>query len=63
MNTEATKYAKAVVAGKVVAGSNVIAACKRHLDDLRESKKKGAVFVWDQGAADRVLAFAKLCHH
>ena len=63
MNTEATKYAKAVDAGKVVAGSNVIAACKRHLDDLRESKKKGAVFVWDQGAADRVLAFAKLCHH
>jgi phage terminase large subunit-like protein len=48
----ATAYAKAVVAGKIVAGPHVRNACQRHLDDL---KRKDLVF--DKEAAAKALRF------
>ena len=35
-----TKYAKMIVAGEIPAGKYVRLACKRHLDDLKQSKNK-----------------------
>jgi phage terminase large subunit-like protein len=37
-------YAKAVVSGRIVAGPHVRAACRRHLDDLRNGDARGLVF-------------------
>jgi len=48
----ATAYAKAVCAGKIVAGPHVRNACRRHLDDL---KRKDIVF--DKEAAAKALRF------
>lgn len=48
----ATAYAKAVTAGKIVAGPHVRNACRRHLDDL---KRKDIRF--DRDAADRAIRF------
>src|SRR5690625_4000432 len=48
-------YAQAVVKGKVVAGPHVRNACRRHLDDLKNGKKRGLVS--DLEAADRVFRF------
>ena len=51
-----TAYAKAVVAGRVVAGRLVRLACQRHLDDLgRAGKARGLRF--DRAAADHALDF------
>ena len=47
----ATAYAKAVIAGKIVAGPHVRNACRRHLDDLKHGKKRGLRF--DKALADR----------
>lgn len=51
----ATAYAKAVIAGKIVAGPHVRNACRRHLDDLKHGKKRGLRF--DKALADRALRF------
>lgn len=51
----ATLYAQEVVAGHVVAGPHVRAACKRHLDDLIHGPARGLHF--DVAAADRVFGF------
>lgn len=48
----ATAYAKAVVAGKIIAGPHVRNACRRHLDDL---KRKDIRF--DKAAAARAIRF------
>ncbi len=48
-------YATAVVAGEIVAGPHVRNACKRHLLDLKEGKKRGLYF--DIEAAERVFGF------
>ena len=39
-----TAYAKAVVAGKIVAGQLVIAAARRHLRDLKDGARRGLVW-------------------
>lgn len=51
----ATAYAKAVVAGKIVAGPHVRNACRRHLDDLKHGRKRGLRY--DREAADRAIRF------
>ena len=51
----ATAYAQAVVAGEVIAGPHVRAACQRHLRDLEEGPRRG--LTWDLAAADRALRF------
>lgn len=50
-----TKYAKAVVSGKKIAGPHVRAACQRHLNDLADSHKRGLVF--DLAAALHAIGF------
>ena len=51
----ATRYAKAVVAGEIVAGPHVRNACRRHLDDLERGHKRGLFY--DRDAAARGIRF------
>jgi phage terminase large subunit-like protein len=50
-----TKYAKAVVSGKKIAGPHVRDACQRHLNDLQDGADRG--LVWDVAAANRAIGF------
>ncbi len=50
-----TEYARAVVAGEIVAGPHVRDACKRHLRDLVEGQERGLVF--DAALAERVIGY------
>jgi phage terminase large subunit-like protein len=52
---QATAYAKAVVAGQIVAGPHVRAACTRHLRDLKDGKARG--LVWSVEQSERVIAY------
>ncbi len=54
-------YARAVVAGQVVAGRLVRLACQRHLDDLTTAAKRG--LVWDAAAARHAIAFFSHLRH
>ena len=38
-------------------------ACKRHIDDLKAAKKKGAIYYFDEAAANKVCAFLSLMPH
>lgn len=51
-------YAKKVVDGEIIAGQPVIAACKRHLDDMVNADSRGYYF--DYAAAERFFGF---CEH
>jgi len=51
----ATAYAKAVVAGKIVAGPHVRDACSRHLNDLEEGPARG--LRWDRKSAARAIGY------
>jgi len=59
----ATRYAKAVVAEKILACKWVRLACQRHLDDLKKSLKKDYPFRFDADKAERACAFAELLPH
>jgi phage terminase large subunit-like protein len=61
----ANRYARDVVAGKVVAGKYVRLACQRHLEDLAKSKAKGSTFpfYFDADAGERACAFIELLPH
>lgn len=50
-----TRYAQDVTDGKVIAGRMVRQACSRHLNDLKDGKKRGLYF--DVAAAHRVFQF------
>lgn len=50
-----TAYARAVLAGDIIAGPYVRAACKRHLKDLRLGHLRG--LVWDRVAARKAIEF------
>jgi phage terminase large subunit-like protein len=50
-----TKWAKAVVAGKVIAGPHVRNACRRHLDDLQHGHKRKLRYNIE--LAERVIRF------
>jgi len=54
----ATKYAKKVLSGKIIAGKWVKLACKRHIKDL---KRKDIWF--DEAAADRVIRVCSFLKH
>lgn len=41
---DATAYADGVLAGKIVAGEFVKAACRRHFDDLENGPKRGLIY-------------------
>lgn len=52
---QATAYARAVVAGEVVAGPYVRAACRRHLADLATGSARG--LRWDVAASEKVIRY------
>lgn len=58
-----TQYAKDVVAGKVVVCKWIVLACKRHLEDLKASKKKEFPWRFDPAKAERVAKFIQLLPH
>ncbi len=58
---EAERYARDVVAGRIVACKLVRQACQRHLDDLQNGAARGLVF--DQAAAQRALNFFAVLRH
>lgn len=51
----ATRYAKQVATGKILAGPHVRAACSRHIKDLETGAARG--LHWDVEAVDHALAF------
>lgn len=53
----ATKYAKGVVSGRIVAGPHIRAACARHLSDLKRVGKRGFPYRWDLDKVSRVIGF------
>lgn len=59
----ATKYAKMVLAGEIVAGKYVKLACERHLNDLKLSKNKSFPYYYDAESAELRLSFYQFCHH
>lgn len=50
-------YARAVIAGEIVAGPHVRATCARHLRDLETAAERG--LVWDPEAAERFFRFCR----
>ena len=54
-------YARAVVAGEIVAGRLVRLACARHLRDLDTGAARGLTF--DAAEATRAIKFARWCNH
>lgn len=50
-----TSYARAVVAGKIIAGPHVRDACRRHLKDLEQAPARG--FFFDVTKAKRAIGF------
>lgn len=56
---QATAYARAVVAGRIVAGPFVRLACKRHLEDMAHQTKRG--IRWRLEEAERVVDFFAKC--
>lgn len=60
---KANRYARDVVAGKIPAGKYVVAACKRHLDDLEAAKAKGYPYRFDPEAGEAICAFGERLPH
>lgn len=59
----ANAYAAAVVAKKILACQWVRLACKRHLNDLKKSKKKTCAYRFDPAKAEKVCRFIELLPH
>jgi len=59
----ALEYAQAVTKGKIVACKWVKLACKKHLDDLKASKRKAFPYYFDPDAANKVCTFLSLMPH
>lgn len=59
MADRVTDYARRVVAGEVVAGSLHVAACARHLRDLKRQDTKEFPYYWDEKAAQRIIDYAE----
>jgi len=51
-----TEYAKSIISGDTLAGKPVIAACKRHLDDIDNLEG----YYWDYEKANRILTFIEM---
>jgi phage terminase large subunit-like protein len=60
---KAQEYAQAVVKGKIVACKWVKLACKKHLDDLKASRRKAFPYYFDEDAANKVCTFLSLMPH
>lgn len=51
----ATDYARAVIAGTIVAGPHIRAACRRHLSDIELGHQRG--LRWDNSESERVIRY------
>lgn len=60
---KANKYARDVVSGKIPSCKLVYLACKKHLDELAEQKKKSFAFKFSEAEAERVCEFIELLPH
>lgn len=58
-----TKYAREVLAGNIVAGDLVKRACRRHMEDLKKSRRKSFDYIFKQEAADRAIDFFSFLKH
>ncbi|MFJ9451499.1 terminase large subunit [Herbaspirillum sp. NPDC101397] len=61
--TAANRYAREVVAGKVVACKWVRLACQRHLDGLKKAERKTSKYVFDVETAEKACRFVELLPH
>jgi phage terminase large subunit-like protein len=60
----ATRWARDVVAGEILAGKFVKAACQRHLDDLARSEREAKwPYRFDRDKAARICEFKELLPH
>ena len=59
LNDRVTRYARDVVAGKVVAGELHKLACKRHLDDLKRQNTKDFPYYFNPAKAEEILNYAE----
>lgn len=59
MHDRTTQYALDVLDGKIVAGTYVKMACKRHLDDIKRSEDDEYKFYFDIEEAERIIDFAE----
>lgn len=59
----ANKWARAVVSGKVPACKWVNLACQRHLDDLKNSKKRDYPYKFEPRLAEKKILFIELLPH
>lgn len=57
------KYAKDVLAGKIVANKWIKLACQKHFDDKKLSKNKDFPYKFDPAKAERVAKFIQLLPH
>jgi phage terminase large subunit-like protein len=61
--TIANRYARQVVAGRVVAGELVQAACRRHLADLKRAANSAYPYHFDVARAERICRFVEGLPH
>lgn len=61
MQSNAEKYAKAVIKGKILSCKWVKAACERYFDDLKTGKKRGIFF--DHQSAELAIEFFSYLKH
>lgn len=54
-----TQYALDVLAGKIIAGELVKAACERHIKDVEKSEQALYKYYFDVAEAERILEFAE----
>lgn len=59
LNDRVTRYAREVVAGKVVAGELHRLACKRHLDDLKKQNTKDFPYYYNPAKAEEIIIYAE----
>lgn len=59
----AEKYAKDVVAGKILVCKWIMLLAQRHLDDLAVSKRKDFPYKFDPAKAEKVAKFLQLLPH
>ena len=53
-----TEYAKLIVSGKKICGRKEYLACKRHLDNIKRSKKRNFEYKFDVEEAERHIDIA-----
>jgi phage terminase large subunit-like protein len=59
----AEQYAREVVKGKIVACKWVKLACKRHLDDLKQQRKRDFPYRFEPAKAERIIKYLQLLPH